>query len=90
MDRARAAAIAQIERALRETLEDIDDRAGNGAGRSTVSELLRHARGLANLLNQAVGRLESDEDAEIARRAAGALVADLHAVEQRLAERALQ
>jgi hypothetical protein len=90
MDRARASAIAQIERALRETLDDINDRVGNGAGRSTVSELVRHARALASLLDQAVGRLESDEDAETARRAAGLLVGHLRAVEQRLAERALQ
>ena len=90
MDRARASAIAHIQRALRETLDDIDDRVGNGAGRSTVSELVRHARELANLLDQAVKRLESDEDAESARRAAGALVGDLRAVEQRLAERTLQ
>jgi hypothetical protein len=90
MDRARASAIALIERALRDTLDDINHRVGSGAGRSTLSELVRHARELANLLDQAVGRLESDEDAATARRAAGALVGDLRAVEQRLAERTLQ
>jgi len=90
MDRARASAIAQIERALRDTLDEINDRVGNGAGRSTVSELVRHARELANLLDQAVGRLESDADAENARRAAGVLVGHLRAMEQRLAERTLQ
>jgi hypothetical protein len=90
MDRSRASAIAQIESALRATLDDIDERVRNGAGRSTVSELVRHARELANLLDQVVGRLEPDEDSERTRRAAGDLVAHVRAVEADLASRAPQ
>ena len=90
MDRARASAIARIESALRATLDDIDERVRNGAGQSTVSELVRHARELANLLDQAVGRLEPCEDAERTRRAAGDLVAHARTVEADLARRAPQ
>lgn len=90
MDRARAAAIARIEGALRATLDDIDCRVRSGAGRSTVRELVRHARELATLLHEAVGRLDADQDAETARRAADALADDLRAKEQALASQVLQ
>ena len=90
MDRARASAIAQIERALRSTLDDITSRVRNGAGRSTVSELVRHARDLAALLDQAVQRLDADADSESARRVAGDLVSHLRVLERDLANRSLQ
>jgi hypothetical protein len=89
MDRVRASAIAQIEAALRSTLHDIESRVRNGAGRSTVTELVRHARELARLLDQAVGRLERDADAETVRRMAGDLQLDLDQLERELANRAL-
>ena len=89
MDRARASAIAQIERALRSTLDDINSRMRNGAGRNTVNELLRHARELATLLDQAVGRLPRDADAEEVRQAAGDLTVSLRTLERDLATRAL-
>jgi len=90
MDRARASAIEQIERALRSTLDDITSRVRNGAGRSTVSELVRHARELAALLDQAVQRLDADADSESARRVAGDLVSHLRVLERDLANRSLQ
>ena len=90
MDRVRASAIAQIERALRSTLDDIDSRIRNGAGRSTVSELIRHARDLASLLDQAVARLESDADSESARRVAIDLSGNLRSLERDLASKSLQ
>ena len=89
MDRAHASAIAQIEAALRSTLNDITSRVRNGAGRSTVSELVRHARELARLLDQAVDRLDADPDTASARRVAGDLQIDLEQVERDLANRAL-
>jgi hypothetical protein len=89
MDRARASAIAQIERALRSTLDDINSRVQNGAGRSTVSELVRHARELANLLDQAVERLPSDADAASVRQVAGDLTGTLRMLEQDLANKAM-
>jgi hypothetical protein len=89
MDRVRASAIAQIEAALRSTLDDITSRVRDGAGRSTVSELVRHARELARLLDQAVERLDPDGDSESARRVAGGLQVDLEALERALANRAL-
>ena len=90
MDRARASAIAQIERALRSTIDDINSRVSNGAGRSTVSELVRHANDLASLLDQAVRRLDADADSESARRIAGDLVGNLRVLEQELADKSLQ
>jgi hypothetical protein len=90
MDRARASAIAQIERALRSTLDDIDSRVSNGAGRSTVTELVRHANELASLLDQAVQRLDADADSETARRVAGDLVSHLRLLERELVEKSLQ
>lgn len=90
MDRARASAIAQIERALRSTLDDIDSRVSNGAGRSTVSELVRHARELAAVLDQAVQRLDAGADSESARRIAGDLVGHLRTLERDLADKSLQ
>lgn len=89
MDRVHASAIAQIEAALRSTLDDITSRVRNGAGRSTVSELVRHARELARLLDQAVDRLDPDPDTASARRVAGDLQIDLEQVERDLANRAL-
>ncbi|HSV20556.1 MAG TPA: hypothetical protein VLR71_19245 [Casimicrobiaceae bacterium] len=89
MDRVRASAIAQIEAALRSTLDDITSRVRNGAGRSTVTELVRHARELARLLDQAVERLDPDGDSQSARRVAGDLHIDLEALERELANRAL-
>ena len=90
MDRARASAIAQIERALRSTLDDINIRVRNRAGRTTESELVRHARDLAGLLDQAVQRLDADADSESARRIAGDLVSHLRLLERDLANRSLQ
>lgn len=89
MDRPRASAIAQIEGALRSTLDDIDSRVRNGAGRSTVSELVRHARELALLLDQAVGRLDRDPNSEVARRAASDLSTALRTLENEIANKAL-
>jgi len=89
MDRMRASAIAQIEAALRSTLDDIESRVRNGAGHSTVSELVRHARELARLLDEAVERLGPDPDVESARRVAGNLHVDLEQLERDLANRAL-
>ena len=89
MDRVRASAIAQIEAALRSTLDDITSRVRNGAGRSTVTELVRHARELARLLDQAVERRDPDGDSASARRVAGDLHIDLEALERELANRAL-
>jgi len=89
MDRVRASAIAQIEAALRSTLHDIESRVRNGAGRSTVSELVRHARELARLLDEAVERLGADPDTQSARRVAGDLHIDLEQLERDLAARAL-
>lgn len=89
MNRVRASAIAQIEAALRSTLDDIESRVRNGAGRSTVTELVRHARELARLLDEAVDRLEPDPDTESARRVAGGLQVDLEQLERELAGRAL-
>jgi hypothetical protein len=89
MDRVHASAIAQIERALRSTLDDINSRVRNGAGRSTVSELVRHARDLASLLDRAVQRLDADADSESARRIAGDLVSHLRLLERDLANKAL-
>jgi len=89
MDRVRASAIAQIEAALRSTLHDIESRVRNGAGRSTVSELVRHARELARLLDEAVERLGPDPDTQSARQVAGDLHIDLQDLERDLANRAL-
>jgi hypothetical protein len=85
MDRVRASAIAQIEAALRSTIDDITSRVRNGAGQSTVAELVRHARELARLLDGAVERLGSDPDIESARRVAGDLHLDLDLLERDLA-----
>ena len=89
MDRVRASAIAQIEAALRSTLHDIESRVRNGAGHSTVGELVRHARELARLLDQAVDRLDPDPDTELVRRIAGDLHVDLDQLERELAARPL-
>jgi len=89
MDRARASAISQIEAALRSTLDDITSRVRDGAGQSTVAELVRHARALARLLDGAVERLGPDPDAEGARRVAGDLHLDLDLLERDLANRPL-
>jgi hypothetical protein len=89
MDRVRASAIAQIEAALRSTLDDITSRVRDGAGKSTVTELVRHARELARLLDGAVERLGADPDLESARRLAGALHLDLDLLERDLADRAV-
>ena len=89
MARAHVVAVAQIERALRSTLEDIRSRVDNGAGHSTVAELVRHARELAALLDRAVNRLDPDPDAESVRRAAGALVGNLQGLERDLANRVM-
>ena len=89
MDRVRASAIAQIEAALRSTLHDIESRVRDGAGHSTVGELMRHARELARLLDRAVERLEPDTDTEPARRMAGDLQVDLDHLERSLTDRAL-
>lgn len=75
-------AVAQIERALRSTLDDIRSRAGTGAGHSTLEELVRHARELATLLERAVSRLEPDSDAESLRRTAGDLTGSLRVLER--------
>jgi hypothetical protein len=85
LQRAHVSAVAQIERALRSTLEDICSRVGTGAGQSTLAELVRHARELASLLDRAVNRLEADDDAESMRRSAGDLQVRLRALEQDLA-----
>jgi hypothetical protein len=89
MDRVRASAIARIEGALRSTLDDIHARVRNGAGRSTVTELVRHARELAALLDQAIDRLEGDPDSAVARSAAVDLAASLRLLENELANKAL-
>ena len=89
MDRVRASAIAQIEGALRSTLDDIHSRVRNGAGKSTVTELVRHARELATLLDQAINRLNDDPDCEVARRAAVDLSTSLRLLEHELANKAL-
>jgi hypothetical protein len=89
MQQAHVSAVAQIERALRSTLDDIRSRAGTGAGDSTLAELVRHARDLAGLLDRAVNRLEPDADAESMRRAAGDLLTRLRALERDLASRVL-
>jgi hypothetical protein len=86
---AHAAAVAQIERALRSTLDDIRSRVDTGAGHSTLAELVRHARDLANLLDQAVNRLEPDADAESMRQAAGDLLGNLRMLERDLASRVM-
>ncbi|HEY1328038.1 MAG TPA: hypothetical protein VGI14_13935 [Casimicrobiaceae bacterium] len=75
---------------MRSTLEDINSRVSNGAGRSTVSELVRHARDLASLLDRAVQRLDADADSESARRMAGDLVGHLQVLERDLANRTVQ
>jgi hypothetical protein len=90
MDRVHASAIAQIERALRSTLDDINSRVRNGAGHSTVFELMRHARELALLLDQAVERLQHDPDSESVRRAACDLAGNLRLLEHDLESRTLQ
>ena len=89
MTRAHVVAVAQIERALRSTLDDIRSRVDNGAGHSTVAELVRHARELASLLDRAVSRLDPDPDAESVRRAAGDLVGHLQGLERDLASRVM-
>jgi hypothetical protein len=89
MDQIHASAIAQIERALRSTLDDIENRVRSGAGHSTVSELVRHARDLAALLDRAVQRLEQDDDTESMRRAAHDLAGNLRLLERDLGSRAL-
>jgi hypothetical protein len=89
MDRVRASAIARIEGALRSTLDDIHARVRNGAGRSTVSELVRHARELASLLDQAIDRLDDDPDCADARRASVDLSASLRLLEHELTNKAL-
>ncbi|MEO8753087.1 MAG: hypothetical protein ABI624_10440 [Casimicrobiaceae bacterium] len=90
MDRARASAISQIETALRTTLDDIRRRAADGAGRSTVSELMRHARDLAGLLDQAIGRLGDHLEAQDVRAAAGDLNERLRALELRYVKQPLR
>jgi hypothetical protein len=87
--RAHVSAVAQIERALRSTLDDIRSRVGTGAGHSTLAELVRHAHDLAALLDRAVNRLEPDDDAESMRRAAGDLLGRLRSLERDLAGRVL-
>jgi hypothetical protein len=87
VNQAHVSAVAQIERALRSTLDDIRSRVGTGAGRSTLAELVRHARDLAALLDRAVSRLGSDADAELIRRAAGDLLGNLRLLERDLASR---
>jgi hypothetical protein len=89
MHGAHVSAVAQIERALRSTLDDIRSRVDTGAGHSTVAELVRHARDLANLLDQAVNRLEPDADAESMRRAAIDLLGSLRMLERDLASRVM-
>jgi hypothetical protein len=89
LQRAHVSAVAQIERALRSTLEDICSRVGTGAGQSTLAEIVRQARELASLLYRAVNRLEADDDAESMRRSAGDLLVRLRALEQDLAGRVL-
>lgn len=86
---AHVSAVAQIERALRSTLDDIRSRVDTGAGNSTLAELVRHARDLANLLDQAVHRLEPDADAESMRQAAGDLLGTLRMLERDLASRVM-
>jgi hypothetical protein len=70
-------------------LDDIESRVRNGAGRSTVTELVRHARELATLLDQAINRLEDDPDCAVARQAAVDLSASLRVLEHELANKAL-
>jgi len=54
-----------------------------------VTELVRHARELANLLDQAIARLEDDPDCVVARRAAVDLSTSLRLLEHELANKAL-